>query len=64
MHNQCQTLEFRYLFLGTSLYLSFLLVITNHGYRIYNGVIRKGNFIINVNTGKKIKVRDHPFLFN
>ncbi|KAF3332660.1 elongation factor G [Carex littledalei] len=24
--------------------------------RIYNGVIRKGNFIINVNTGKKLKV--------
>lgn len=25
--------------------------------RIYEGVIRKGDFIINVNTGKKIKVR-------
>lgn len=25
--------------------------------RIYEGVIRKGDFIQNVNTGKKIKVR-------
>ena len=25
--------------------------------RVYEGIIRKGDFIVNVNTGKKIKVR-------
>ena len=31
------------------------------GWRIYEGVIRKGDFIINVNTGKKNKVSLRSF---